>query len=333
MGEDVPLQSDAPKSHRDVEYKDYYEILGVERNASKEDIQRAYRKLARKYHPDINKSPEAEAKFKEINEAHEVLKDPEKRSKYDQFGSAWKQAQQTGGPPPGFEDIFEQFSSEGPTIGFDFGGEGFSSFFEMLFGGGAQGGGPQWGGFRGAGGPLRVRGADQEARITLALEEAANGGVRNVTLTEASGKRRTLKVRIPSGVKPGQKIRLAGQGSPGSGGGDRGDLYLTVQLRPDPRFQLRGNDLLTIVSISPWEAALGGQAKVPTLDGDVTVRIPAHSSSGRKIRLRGKGYPGTDGSPGDLLAELRIVVPDRLTERERELLEELAAESKFQPRG
>jgi curved DNA-binding protein len=316
-----------------VEYKDYYEILGVERNASKEDIQRAYRKLARKYHPDINKSPEAEAKFKEINEAHEVLKDPEKRSKYDRFGSAWKQAQQTGGPPPGFEDIYEQFSSEGPTIGFDFGGEGFSSFFEMLFGGGARGGGAQWGGFRTGGAQPRYRGADQEATITLALEEAANGGVRNVTLTDATGKSRTLKVRIPRGVKPKQKIRLAGQGSLGVGGGERGDLYLTVRLRPDPRFRLRGNDLLTKISITPWEAALGGQAKVPTLEGDVTVRIPAHSSSGRKIRLRGKGYPGSDGNQGDLLAELRIVVPERLTERERQLLEELAAESEFHPRG
>jgi len=315
-----------------VEYKDYYEILGVERNASKEDIQRAYRKLARKYHPDINKSPEAEAKFKEINEAHEVLKDPEKRSKYDQFGSAWKQAQQTGGPPPGFEDVFEQFSSAGPTIGFDFGGEGFSSFFEMLFGSGAHGGGTQWGGFRGAQAPRSHRGADQEARITLSLEEAASGGVRNVTLTDASGQRRTLKVRIPHGVKPKQKIRLAGQGSAGIGGGERGDLYLAVHIRPDPRFRLRGNDLHTTIPITPWEAALGGQAKVPTLEGDVTVRIPAHSSSGRKIRLRGKGFPGTDGNQGDLLAELRIVVPERLTERERQLLEELATESKFQPR-
>lgn len=316
-----------------MEYKDYYKSLGVARDSSKEEIQRAYRKLARKYHPDVNRSPEAEARFKEINEAYEVLKDKEKRTKYDRFGSAWKRAQQTGGPPPGFEEIFEQFRSSGPTIGFDVGGEsGFSSFFEMLFGS-EMGGRPttaRWGGFAGST-ASHPRGEDQEARILLTLTEAAHGGVRNVTLTDSKGNRRSLKVRIPAGVRPGQKIRLPGQGGTGAGG-DRGDLYLNVELRPDPRFELRGNDLHTIVPITPWEAALGGQAKVPTLDGEVTVRIPAHSSSGRKIRLRGKGWPDTNRSNGDLLAELRIVVPESLTERERELLEKLAAVSAFRPR-
>ncbi|MGH9382163.1 MAG: DnaJ C-terminal domain-containing protein [Thermoanaerobaculia bacterium] len=314
-----------------MEYKDYYKSLGVARDSSKEEIQRAYRKQARKYHPDVNRSPEAEARFKEINEAYEVLKDPEKRAKYDRFGSAWKQAQQTGGAPPGFEEIFEQFRTQGPTIGFDIGGDsGFSSFFEMLFGSEPGGRTARWGGFAGSTAPY-PRGEDQEARILLSLDEAAHGGVRNVTLTDAKGNRRTLKVRIPSGVRPGQKIRLPGQGGTGAGG-DRGDLYLNVELRPDPRFELRGDDLYTIVQIAPWEAALGGQARVPTLDGEVTVRIPAHSSSGRKIRLRGKGWPSTNRETGDLLAELRIVVPESLTERERELLEKLAAVSPFRPR-
>lgn len=325
-----------------MDYKDYYAILGVAKDASKADIQKAYRKLARKYHPDVNSGPEAEAKFKEINEAHEVLKDPEKRSRYDQFGSAWKQSQQTGGPPPGFEDIFTVFTSGGgggQAGGFDFGGgEGFSSFFDMLFGGQGPGqrgpggaGGPQvrWS----TGGRPTQRGADHEATISLTLEEAAQAGERELTLTDpTTGQRKTLRVKIPQGIRPGQRIRLSGQGGSGSGSNDRGDLYLRVELRPSADFELDGDDLKTVLWVSPWEAALGGQADVQTLNGAVKVKIPAGSSSGRRIRLRGKGFPRTSGGAGDLLAEIRIRVPEKLTDRERQLFEDLGEASDFDPR-
>jgi curved DNA-binding protein len=325
-----------------LEYKDYYQTLGVSRNASKEEIQKSYRKLARKYHPDVSKEPEAEARFKEINEAYEVLKDPEKRKKYDQFGSAWKQASRTGSPPPGWEGVqfdFGDFAGGGGR-GFrfeggpgGFGASGFSDFFEMLFGGGGGGfrpgaaaGGP------GPGGPRPRAGADQDATITLTLEEAARGGKREITLTDPSGETKTLNVKIPPGVKPGSRIRLSGQGGYGSGGGSRGDLYLKVDLAPHPDLKLRGTDLHATVSITPWEAALGGRAEIPTLNGSATIKIPAGTSSGRKIRLRGKGFPHPEGKAGDLYAELRIVVPDRLSEQERELYEKLKEASEQEPR-
>ena len=317
-----------------MDYKDYYSILGVAKDAETGEIQKAFRKLARKYHPDVNSSPEAEAKFKEINEAHEVLKDPEKRAKYDQFGSAWKQAQHTGAPPPGYEDIFTVFTSGGGerSGGFGgFGGEGFSSFFDMLFGSGFGGGGATratWS--TGGPGSVHTRGADHEASLSLGLAEAARGGEREITLTDPmTGQARTLRVKIPKGIRPGQKIRLSGQGGMGSDGSTRGDLYLKVDLMPDPRFRLEGNDLHSTLSVTPWEAALGGQARVPTLDGSVTVKIPAGSSSGRKIRLRGKGYPSAKDKAGDLLAEVRILVPDKLSDKERKLFEELARVSDF----
>jgi curved DNA-binding protein len=325
-----------------VEYKDYYSILGVPKKATREEIQKAYRKLARKFHPDVNRSPEAEAKFKEVNEAHEVLKDPEKRAKYDQFGSAWKQAQRSGTPPPGFEDIFSVFTSGArkPPGGFHFGGQGFegesfSSFFEMLFGSdlgsGGTGGGPRvtWSSTDPA--AARGKGADHEATISLSLVEAARGGEHELSLTDPnSGQRRTLRVKIPRGIRPGQRIRLAGQGGSGGGGPTRGDLYLRVELLPDPRFRLEGNTLHTTIELTPWTAALGGQVRIHTLAGEVTVRIPPGSSSGRKIRLRGKGYPSPKGGAGNLIAEIRIQVPEHLTERERELFEELAKVSKFE---
>ncbi len=321
-----------------MDYKDYYSTLGIGKGASKDEIQRAYRKLARKFHPDINKGSEAESRFKEINEAYEVLKDPEKRSKYDRFGSAWKQAQRTGAPPPGFEDIFSQFGfgpagpgfgGQGTRIDFDVGDEGFSSFFEMLFGsGGPRGSGPR------PSGPVRPgKGRDHEAKITLPLEEAGRGGKREITLTDPStGRRKTLRVTIPRGIRPGQKIRLAGQGESPAGAGRAGDLYLTVDLLPHPNLRLKGSNLHTYLPITPWEAALGGQAKVRTLDGEVTVKIPAGSSSGRRIRLRGRGFPTANGDRGDLLAEIRIVLPETLSERDRELYEELAKVSDFDPR-
>lgn len=333
-----------------MDYKDYYQTLGVSRSASKEDIQKAYRKLARKYHPDVSKEPKAEAKFKEINEAYEVLKDPDKRQKYDRFGSAWKQARQTGQTPPGWEGApfdFGDFAGRGgggfrfEGAGPGFGASGFSDFFEMLFGEGGFGGmrgGPGPGGFRpggAAGGDMGAsRGSDQEAQLTLGLEEAARGGKREITLTDPqTGEERRLSVKIPAGVKPGGKIRLAGQGAQGPGGGPRGDLFLKVDVAPHPELRLEGDALHTTVSIAPWEAALGGRATVPTLNGPVTVKVPPGTSSGRRIRLRGKGFPGRKGQAGDLFAELQIVVPEELTEEERKLYEKLKEASSFDPRA
>ncbi|MES1240761.1 MAG: DnaJ C-terminal domain-containing protein [Acidobacteriota bacterium] len=313
-----------------MEYKDYYATLGVKKDASQDDIQKAYRKLARKYHPDVNKAPEAEVKFKEIGEAYEVLKDEEKRQKYDQYGSAWKRAQQTGAPPPGWEGINFDFGGMGGQGGFDFGGGEFSSFFDMLFGGRRGGAAAGFGGqgFRGGGG-------DSEAALSISLEEAVRGGKREITLSDpGTGQRRTLSVKIPEGVRAGQRIRLAGQGQPGLGGGPAGDLYLKIEVEPDPRFRVEGSDLHSSVPVAPWEAALGGDAEVQTLDGAVRVKIPAGSSSGRKIRLRGRGLPQAgSGQKGDLLAEIRIVVPEQLSERERELFEQLAEASSFRARA
>jgi len=318
-----------------LDYKDYYATLGVKKDAGQEEIQKAYRKLARKYHPDVNKDPQAEVKFKEIGEAYEVLKDPEKRQKYDQFGSAWNRARQTGAPPPGWENIHFDFGEGG---GFDFGdmggmggGERFSSFFEALFGSGGPGGRRRGGaagpaGFGGGFGPQA--GGNSEATIPLSLEEAVRGGTREITLADPNtGQRRTLSVKIPPGVRNGQKIRLAGQGGQGSGGGAAGDLLLKVEIEPDPRFRVEGSDILTTVAVPAWEAALGGEAEVETPTGPVRVKIPPGSSCGRKIRLRGRGLSQAGGEKGDLLAEIRIVVPERLTERERELYEQLAAAS------
>ena len=325
-----------------MDYKDYYGSLGVAKGASQDEIQRAYRKLARKFHPDINKTPEAETKFKDINEAYEVLKDEDKRSKYDRFGSAWKQAQQTGAPPHGFEDLFSQFGFGGSGGGGrgGFGGRGtriefdgeagspFSSFFETLFGA-AGSGAPGWGP---AATSATGTGLDHEARIALSLEEAGRGGKREIQLTDPStGKKRTLRVSIPKGIRPGQKIRLGGQGA--SAGGRRGDLYLTVDLLPHPNFKLDGANLTTALPVTPWEAALGGEARIDTLDGAVTVRVPEGSSSGRKIRLRGKGFPAGNGANGDLLAEIRVMVPETLTDEQRELFEQLKESSEFDPRS
>ncbi|MDX1644666.1 MAG: DnaJ C-terminal domain-containing protein [Thermoanaerobaculia bacterium] len=325
-----------------MDYKDYYSTLGVDKTATPEEIQKAYRKLARKYHPDVNKSTEAESKFKEINEAYQVLSDEEKRQKYDQFGSAWKRAQTTGQAPDGFEDIFSGFGFGGGGFreggGFrDAQGGGFrtestgdfSSFFEMLFGGGRPRARTSW---RGSDEPRPASGIDHETQISLTLEEAASGGQREIALRGEDGARRVLNVKIPAGVRPGQKIRLKGQGGPGVAGGPRGDLFLKIQHIPHPDFRLDGSDLHTTVEAAPWEAVLGGEAEVPTLDGSVRVKIPKGSSSGRRIRLKGKGFPGKNGRRGDLFAEIRIVVPDEPSESERELYERLKEASDFDPR-
>ena len=319
-----------------MEYKDYYQMLGVQKDASQDEIQKAYRKLARKYHPDVNKEPQAEVKFKEIGEAYEVLKDPEKRKRYDQFGANWNRVGGgPGGPPPGWEGVQFDFGEGG---GFDFGdfqgaggGSGFSDFFEMLFGGGGPGGRGRRraGGAAGFGGSPFGGGAragnNSEAALPLSLEEAVRGGTREITLSDpATGQQKTLSVKIPEGVRPGQKIRLTGQGSAGMGGGQAGDLLLKVEITPDPRFRIEGSDILTTVAVTPPQAVLGGEADVETPTGAVRVRIPPRSSSGRKIRLRGRGLAQSGGSKGDLLAEIRIIVPEGLTDREIELYEQLA---------
>jgi curved DNA-binding protein len=319
-----------------MEFKDYYAILGVEKTASQDEIQHAYRKLARKYHPDVNKKPGAEDTFKDVGEAYEVLKDPEKRDKYDRYGSAWKAAQQSGGtPPPGYEDVWFDFEGA-PDDAFS-GFSGFSSFFDQLFGGGARRG--RFWGEPGAGrraGPQSwtMAGADQEARLTLSLEEAAGGGQREISLTDPeTGQTKTYTVTIPKGIRPGQRIRLAQLGGKGMGGGPAGDLYLQVELLPHPAFRLEGRDLYTTLEVAPWEAALGASATLSTLNGDVRVKIPAGSSSGRRIRLRGKGFPDSKGEGGDLYVDMQIVMPKSLTDAERRLFEELARCSAFQPRA
>ena len=314
-----------------MEFIDYYAVLGVAKTATKEEIERAYRKLARRYHPDVSKAKDAEEKFKQLGEAYEVLSDPQKRAHYDRYGAAWKEAQSQGGGPPSAES----FRFEGdPELGeFHFGGGGgdMSEFFAQLFGLGGMGGTGTRRRARTTGGAGRVMvGRDQEARIALTLEQAAQGGQRQISLPDPRARRsRTLKVNIPRGILPEQRIRLAGLGEPGAGGGPAGDLYLSVEIEPHPEFRLDGRDLHTVLPVTPWRAALGGEVLLRTLDGTLRVKVPPGSSSGRKIRLTGKGFPDGHGRGGDLYAEIRIVVPERLTPQERELFEKLAEASTF----
>jgi len=314
-----------------VEYKDYYKTLGVRKDASAAEIQKAYRKLARRFHPDVNRDPSAEARFKEIGEAYEVLKDQEKRSKYDQYGAAWQRVRTGGSPPPGWEGF--QFNFGGGDSPFEFrssgGGSGFSSFFDMLFGGA---GGPQFtGSGRHGAWTARRRGRNHEVALPLSLEDLARGGPRAVEfLDRSTGRTRRLQVRIPKGVLPGQTIRLGGQGGKGQGLPD-GDLLLQVEALPHPVFRRRGRDLQCDVPVAPWTAALGGSVRIPTLGGHAEATIPAGSSTGRKLRLRGRGLPNPKGPDGDLLAEIRVVVPRKLTSREKALFEQLAEESAFEP--
>jgi curved DNA-binding protein len=309
-----------------VAYEDYYEALGVSREASEDEIRRAYRSLARRYHPDVNKDPGAEDRFKQISEAYEVLRDPEKRERYDRLGASWRSGQDVSADP-GFEQGFQAGNGFG-DIGFDLGGDRFSDFFEGFFGRrGARGarttGRPGFEGFT-------IRGSDQEATLELALEEAARGGKRWISL----GDGRSIEVDIPRGVRDGQRIRLAGEGGRSTGGGAAGDLYLRVRLKPHPRFRVEGRDLYADLPVAPWEAALGAEVPMPTLDGDARVKVPPGSSTGRRLRLRGQGLPGTGSSKaGDLYAIVTIRVPKKLTKRERELFERLASVSKFNPRA
>ncbi|OBS08362.1 DnaJ C-terminal domain-containing protein [Acidihalobacter prosperus] len=302
-----------------MEFKDYYKILGVARDADQAEIKKAYRRLARKYHPDVSQEPEAEARFKEINEANEVLGDAEKRRAYDQLGPNWK-AGQDFRPPPGWEQAggFGQGGFGGAGFA---GGAGFSDFFETLFGAGVR---------QGAGGRARggfgARGQDQEARLDLDLETAYHGGRQAL---QVGG--RALNVTIPAGVTEGQRIRLSGQGQPGAGGGPAGDLYLVVHIRPHALFRLDGRDVILSLPVAPWEAALGAQVTVPTLAGKVELRVPAGSGSGRKLRLKGRGLPGRPA--GDQYVELRIETPPAETEAQRDFYERMRRELPFDPRA
>ncbi|MBB6093442.1 curved DNA-binding protein [Povalibacter uvarum] len=313
-----------------MDYKDYYKILGVERDAKPEDIKRVYRRLARKYHPDVSKEADAENKFKEVQEAYEVLKDPEKRAAYDQLGSQWRQGQSFT-PPPDWGRDFEFTTS--------FGGRedsGFSDFFSSLFGARSafrgQRGGSGFGGFSSAG-------EDHAAKIQIDLEDAFRGGAQNIELKtpqlDESGrvlvKPRTLKVTIPAGVIEGQKIRLAGQGSPGAGGGPAGDLYLEIGFKPHRLFQAEGRDITLQLPIAPWEAALGATVPTPTLAGTVDLRIPANAKAGQKLRLRGRGLPGP--TPGDQYVVLKIVLPPADSPKAKELYEQMQKELPFDPRA
>ena len=307
-----------------VSYKDYYKILGVERNASAEDIARAYKKLARKHHPDLNPGDAgAEEKFKDVNEAHEVLKDPEKRRLYDQLGPDWQHGQQFQGAP-GFENVRFNFNGQ------SFDGAGFSDFFETLFGrangGGGHFGPDPFGGFS----RRQRRGRDVEAEIGLALEDALVGGRRTVTLGGGQSPR-TLEVNVPAGIREGAKLRLAGQGGPAPGGGQAGDLFLRVRYLPHPRYQLDGDNLIYDLPLAPWEAVLGTHVRVPTLEGEVDMRIPAGVSSGSKLRLKGKGM-GQPSMRGDLMVRVVVKCPAKLSEKEQKLWQELADISSFKAR-
>lgn len=324
-----------------VSFKDYYKLLDVSKSAPQDEIAKAFKKMARKYHPDLNPNDsEAEKKFKEINEAYEVLKDPEKRKLYDSLGPNWQHGQNFQ-PPPGFDaSRFRSHSSGGPH--FQGGGFGdFSDFFETIFGGqfrGQQGfDGEQFGfgGFsRG-----QARGRDAEVAMELPLEDAYRGGSRTITFQEQVPgpdgmprvETKSLQVNIPPGIKNGSRIRLAGQGSPGARGGQAGDLYLKISIAPHPQFKLEGNSIVYDLPLAPWEAALGAKVRVPTLDAVVEMNIPPGTSSGRKLRLRGKGL-GKGADKGDQLIRVMIAVPDKLSDQERGLWEQLAQQSLFQPR-
>ncbi len=307
-----------------MKYKDYYKILGVERGAAEDVIKKAYRKLARKYHPDVSKEPDAKERFQEVSEAYETLRDKEKRAAYDSLGS--HRPGQDFRPPP---DWFDRF---GGNAGEDLGGIDLSDLFESLgtfgrAGAFGRGRGRDGGGF---GRNMAFPGEDYEVPVRLSLEEAYRGAERQVQLDG-----RSFTARIPRGATDGQRLRLRGKGGPGTNGGPPGDLYLQIALDPHPLYRVSGHDLEIDLPVAPWEAALGAQAEVPTLDGRVTMKVPPGSQSGQKLRLAGKGLPkpGAGGGAGDLYAVLRTVVPGTLTEREKQLFEDLRAASKFDPRS
>lgn len=312
-----------------MEFKDYYKIMGVSRDASQEEIKRAYRRLARKYHPDVSKEPDAEQRFKEVGEAYEVLSDPEKRSAYDTLGQDWKAGQQFR-PPPNWEQNFDVRGGRG-FGGFSTSG-GFSDFFDALFGGGSIRAG------RGAR-SFDLRGDDLQTRITLTLDEAYRGTTKTLNLQmpeiDNAGvvreRTRALTVRIPAGATHGQRIRLPAQGGAAIGSGRPGDLYATVELAPHPFFKLEDRDVLLQLPVTPWEAALGATIKVPTLGGAVDLKVPKSSRPEQKLRLKGRGLPGNP--PGDQLVTLQIVAPPATSAEAEQLYQEMAAKMPFNPRG
>jgi curved DNA-binding protein len=323
-----------------VQFKDYYQTLGVPRTASDAEIKKSFRKLAREHHPDVAKDKKrAEEKFKEINEAYEVLSDPTKRKKYDELGANWKAGAEFR-PPPGWEQFtggraYHGRAPGGEDFEFQFGGTGFSDFFETLFGSARRG----RGGFGHPAGfadeEFAERGRDIEGDIMVTLEEALRGSVRSVNVrSETGGKARTqtYQVKIPPGVTEGQRLRLAGRGEAGAGGGAAGDLYLRVRLAKHPDFEVEDHNLIHEAELAPWEAVLGANISVPTLHGRVNIKIPPGTQSGQKLRVRGRGLAQHNGEHGDLIVVTRIAVPERVTEGERKLWEQLQRESRFNPR-
>ena len=346
-----------------VQYKDYYQSLGVARNASEAEIKKAFRKLAREYHPDVAKNKkQAEEKFKEINEAYEVLGDPAKRKKYDELGANWSSGADFR-PPPGWES----FTGGRPTGGrggrgadydFHFGGTGFSDFFEQIFGAaGRRSGGFGGGGFAEAEDMGPERGRDIEGDIMVTLEEVMKGSVRSVSVKrgvpcehcDGTGQRAghvcnvcggsgqvtkadTYQVKIPAGVSEGQRLRVPGRGEAGTGGASAGDLFLRVRLAKHPDFQVEEHNLVYEADLAPWEAVLGAEIGVPTLNGPVNIRIPAGTQAGQKLRVRGRGLPQRGGGNGDLIVETRVAVPGKVSDAERKLWEELKSRSGFNPR-
>ena len=310
-----------------MQFKDYYQTMGVARGATVDDIRRAYRKLARKYHPDVSKEPDAEARFKELGEAYEVLKDPEKRVAYDQMGSQW-QAGQDFQPPPGWDAGFEFGGADtGPGDGAE-----FSDFFETLFG-------RQGRRARSHRSGMHARGQDHHAKVLIDLQDAYRGAQRSISLRmptlDAQGhvvlEERKLDVNIPKGIRAGQHLRLIGQGGPGFGDGPAGDLYLEIVFNPHPLFRVDARDVYLDLPLAPWEAALGAMASVPTPEGPVQLTIPPGSAAKRKLRLRGKGIPGDP--PGDLYAVLTIVLPPTESEDAKEAWRTLAKAFDFNPRA
>ncbi|HTN93553.1 MAG TPA: DnaJ C-terminal domain-containing protein [Gallionella sp.] len=308
-----------------MEFKDYYKIMGVARDATQDEIKHTYRKLARKYHPDVSKEADAEARFKELGEAYEVLKDAEKRAAYDQLGANWKGGQEFR-PPPDWNAGFE-FSGGGSSAG---GAADYSDFFASLFGRDFRDGG--------GGASFRTTGEDHHAKVLIDLEDAYQGATRTITLrvptVDAQGhvvtRDRILNVTIPKGIREGQHIRLSGQGSPGAGEGKAGDLYLEIEFRPHPLYRVDGRDLHLDLPVAPWEAALGATVKVPTPGGIVELKIPEGSVSGRKMRLKGRGMPGNP--PGDCYVILSIALPPADTEAAKDIYRKMEQELNFNPR-
>ena len=300
-----------------MDFKDYYKIMEVEENSSSDEIKKSYRKLARKYHPDVSKEAGAEDKFKELGEAYEVLKDPQKRGEYDALRKAGYSA--GGGqfrPPPDWESRFGVHGAG------DMGSGDFSEFFETLFGQG-RGGGPRR--------PRTSRGQDQRYHVDVTLDESYAGTTRSLRLTQPDGSTRTLNVKIPKGVQDGQQIRLRGQGAPGQGGGPPGDLFLEITLTAHRFFKVDGRNISLELPVAPWELNTGVSVNIPTLGGTVSMKLPANARSGQKMRLTGKGLPGT--VPGDQYVLIKVVMPSELSERARELLNELAEETGYDPRA